>query len=54
MEYEKPKTQKKEEGDGRIAEDKSLHKGDWGKHEPVREQPPDRNKDKFKPWKKKK
>jgi hypothetical protein len=49
----KPKKEKQEklEGDGRIAEDKSKHKGDWGKHEPTKEKPADRNKG-WKPWKK--
>ena len=49
----KPKEEKKIEGDGRIAEDKSLHKGDWGKHAPTHDRPADRDKKKFKPWKKK-
>lgn len=51
-EQAKPKKEKPLEGDGRRS-DKNDHKGDWGKHEPVRDRPQDRDKKSIKPWKKK-
>lgn len=48
------KKEEKVEGDGRkTKKPQGETKGKWGHHEPVREKPEDRDKDKFKPWKKK-
>jgi hypothetical protein len=48
-----PKSDKLE-GDGRATKrPQSETKGNWGHHEPIKEQPADRDKDKFKPWKQK-
>jgi hypothetical protein len=53
MEFESAKPKKeKVEGDGRIAEDKSKHKGDWGKHLPDKDKQKDREEKVRHPWQK--
>ena len=55
MEFESAKPKKendKQEGDGRKTQrPQDESKGKWGHHEPVREQPKDRDKNQ-KPWQK--
>jgi len=50
--YMNKEADKKVEGDGRKAEDKSKHKGDWGKHQPDKDKQKDREEKKRKPWSK--
>ena len=42
----------KVEGDGRTAGNKKDHKGDWGKHQVDKDKPTDKDKDNWKPWRK--